>query len=719
MTGAASSRRSLLLCLAERRGCRGAVFSTYSFDPRFFEEQVLRHLLGIGADPDENPDQYYADTRNALQRTPVTVICDAGERSGRRCLPYDLLEVARTVFHPKSALLLYADGVRLLLGSGNLTRSGYGGNEELYSCLDLDYADPLLRAFDGHLERLVPFLRRSGTQLKSAREHLHLHLTAATPIRQPQPQVLLDSLHRPILAQFLDLLPPESSIERVGMLAPFYERDETESSAQPGESDPESNAESIFTALRRRCADTVRFDVGASWDNPQLGPAQGPGIAPARGQLWTRSQSDAASGGVHLSLTSADENILTFRDESGDEECMPRKQFDRLRLKSQIWLQVEPRIYAPRHALTKTRARLWLHPARRNVDGNPQTRPLHAKLLLLGFRDAQGKKWTLLLAGSANLSRRALLLKAADGGNIELCLAVRLPGWITLRTLCPELVYARGLLSKLSERSFDKVAPNHALAIESVDYDPRAGRLRVVWCAQRAAALRDWQLRYRENRLDGSADPPHGELVVESFTLSQYSAEIELDVYGSTYSVPILVTDLVALETLADSGPPSLAELLQRLGGSRGARPTRGPVDPAPPDPATDGNSVNASAEGLRASDLFRAWRTLQRNLSESLTAQEFRLHLDGELGARALWEALLRQQAETGLGAEQVWFYGAELLRSLKQVAAVCGRDAARMQAIDETCTALRAQLGGLGVNTSATKLLRRVAAFYGLRGT
>src|SRR5580704_4582719 len=141
--------------LPAEQSCIGAAFASYGFDPTFFENHVLRAVLRLASDPGEQPSRYHAEALRALQETPVLTIVDGGERQPGRRLPYDLLEVSGLVFHPKSALLLYRGHARLMVGSGNITYSGYNDNTELFVVMDLAYDDPddaaLLRGYDSHL----------------------------------------------------------------------------------------------------------------------------------------------------------------------------------------------------------------------------------------------------------------------------------------------------------------------------------------------------------------------------------------------------------------------------------------------------------------------------------------------------------------------------------------------------------------------------------------
>src|SRR5579862_1097214 len=120
--------------------CHGAVFLTYTFDARFFEEEVLAALLPLREDPTEATRRFVDEGRRKLVETPVLVIADPGMLRGGQRLPYDLLRSdAARLFHPKLALLLYSAGARMVVGSGNLTPGGYGDNAELSAVLSLDY----------------------------------------------------------------------------------------------------------------------------------------------------------------------------------------------------------------------------------------------------------------------------------------------------------------------------------------------------------------------------------------------------------------------------------------------------------------------------------------------------------------------------------------------------------------------------------------------------
>ena len=216
--------------LPQEETCFGTIFTAYSFDPGFFEDHVLRAVLRLASDPVEQAARYHGEARRALQESPVVVIVDSGERQPGRRLPYDLLEVSDVVFHPKSALLLYEESARLMVGSGNLTFSGYGGNTELFLTLDLKYNDPADSALLPHLTLISAALRRWRTAWNAAFIVSPGTYRAGSVAKPATPYhltvTLLDSTTAPIIEQLAALLPKEAIIDYLGMLAPFYERDD-------------------------------------------------------------------------------------------------------------------------------------------------------------------------------------------------------------------------------------------------------------------------------------------------------------------------------------------------------------------------------------------------------------------------------------------------------------------------------------------------------------
>lgn len=120
----------LLNLITDDAGFDTAIYFTYGIDLAFFEQAILHplwhkgcrnHLVFIDA-------QRYADTLTDL-RGSVTKV-------GQRyiLIPVDLGPFRS--FHPKMVLLLGNRQGRLLVGSGNLTFTGFGKNYEVFTQLD-------------------------------------------------------------------------------------------------------------------------------------------------------------------------------------------------------------------------------------------------------------------------------------------------------------------------------------------------------------------------------------------------------------------------------------------------------------------------------------------------------------------------------------------------------------------------------------------------------
>ena len=161
------ARRLVDQVLAADEPCLGAVFCTYTFDPAYFEDQVLRALLRLGGDPEEDAARYHEEARAALRETPVACFVDASVRHGGRRLPYDLHLVRARTFHPKVVLVLYEATATLAVGSGNVTRPGFERNAELFFNRSLRYDIPvdaeMLRAIDRFLGACAELVSGGGS----------------------------------------------------------------------------------------------------------------------------------------------------------------------------------------------------------------------------------------------------------------------------------------------------------------------------------------------------------------------------------------------------------------------------------------------------------------------------------------------------------------------------------------------------------------------------
>ena len=108
--------------------------TTYSFDPLFFERVILPDLrFGHGGEiliigDGEQLNESINRCNGQLKQIGNTFIAEPVYLNG--------------AFHPKILLKIGRDGALLLMGSGNMTNGGWGGNQELFARWTLENKDP-------------------------------------------------------------------------------------------------------------------------------------------------------------------------------------------------------------------------------------------------------------------------------------------------------------------------------------------------------------------------------------------------------------------------------------------------------------------------------------------------------------------------------------------------------------------------------------------------
>lgn len=111
------------------RGYEASIIGTYSLDFQFYERVVLRRLQSSGC----RHNIVLADAKQCAKAL------GSNEFYPRFCgLDYTLLPVQSALsFHPKFIFLLGRRKSRLILGSHNLTASGFGLNREITTAFDI------------------------------------------------------------------------------------------------------------------------------------------------------------------------------------------------------------------------------------------------------------------------------------------------------------------------------------------------------------------------------------------------------------------------------------------------------------------------------------------------------------------------------------------------------------------------------------------------------
>lgn len=700
--------------------CLGAIFTSYTFDPLFFEETILRSVLRLPSDPVEQQARFLDEARAALIEIPVACVVDASMRTPGKRMPYDLLEVTTRTFHPKVALLLFEAFARVHVGSGNLTRGGYGDNSELFVTVDLAYDDPaagtLLRQLDTFFDKIVGLARTQGTQLSLVRAELGRRILHTAPSKAGTLAILHTEGDTPILEQLLALVPEDARINRVGVLAPFFEKDDVATGAE---------MRSVLGRLATsRMSKDLVLDIGVSWDDASA-VAKPEGAArtfeDAVGALWARTEPSDDDGEqiVHFTLDGLSAQQLRIRDARGIARRLPRDVLEEVLENGKAWPAPRPRVFAPAALIDAVgnlaELRPWLYPTWTLDDGRRTHRPLHAKLLLVSFT-RRGKSQTIALVGSPNASKHALLQTPVEGSNVELALAILLDGEVTLPDVATPLVACDASGIDWVERSFPDLPPNLAMCIESAAYDPKDGSLTIIWASPAPYELETWALRYNGELLGSGTGIPDGPTVVKPFNLATSTSEVELSTASGSFFVPILVTDLVALPSNPTGSALSLSELLLLL--SRRITVERLETVRAASRLSGDAGALDELfGEGFAPTDVFKAWWASARDLAEpGRSLASFRRLLEGPTGLAGTWSAL-RDAAEKGdeVRREEGWFYGAELLRTLERLELPEDASEQEKRACLVLFTAkLREALSELA--PAGASWVSRVASFYGV---
>jgi hypothetical protein len=715
-------QRRVLDWLVSEEPCLGAAFCTYNFDPAFFEEQVLRAVLKLRTDPEEQALAFHDEARAGLQATPVAVIGDASmARPGRR-LPYDLLLIRSHTFHPKLALAVYETHARVTIGSCNLTRGGYDQNVELVFARELRYDDAAdvaaLRALDQFIERSAELRPRRGTQLGLVQDALRARLPAKASNDTTRDYQILHSFDGPILEQLFALVPANAVITRVGVLAPFFERDDEDIS------ETDAMGSMLASVMQHRRADGAVLDLAASWVDAVLAPEPGavPPLESALGALWAWRYSveiDGAEREVieYLVPVSLGPSALTFRNARGETKRWPREGAETDIEKRRLWPVRQPTLSLPRAIVTylaeKFDLRLWLHPnAALDERGKVARRGLHAKLFVIATKLA-GKENTYVLMGSPNASRAAMLRSVAEGGNVELAVVAVVEGTHALIDFVPNLILSSPDRVDLVEREYAELQPDPSAWILDVVHDAAVKDLTVEWATEASAPLGPWTLSYEGKQLATGGDVPTVATVVRPFELSATSAELVLAAGGREVSVPIRVADLAQLPTTVGLGALGLRELLALLGRRLGTerlsvvRAQRG-------QEGADAMLEAIFGAGFGPVDVFKAWWGLTWELEQPLSVPAFRHRLTGPLGARVVWQRL-REEAGKSLGADEAWVYGCELLRALRSARVSEGADRESKRALlIETCVAIQADLTSMRPVADGRAWVDAVTTFY-----
>jgi hypothetical protein len=141
---------------------RFCVATTFTFDATFFEVECLGRFLEMNTHPQETePVGYIIECEEKLRAARVCVLADRRHATSKESLRWDVLPVVvpRAAQHAKLALLGWTNHVRVVIGSGNLTKPAYRQNLEVFGCLETARDEPGSKAA---ILESIAFLERLG-----------------------------------------------------------------------------------------------------------------------------------------------------------------------------------------------------------------------------------------------------------------------------------------------------------------------------------------------------------------------------------------------------------------------------------------------------------------------------------------------------------------------------------------------------------------------------
>ena len=129
------NRESLFTLIGnDRRRYHSAILTTFSFDPDFFEQQVMSHLRLCGI----RNVNVLVDGYNFNEVVHQTAGRVTRDESSSLYSIYPIFQSA--IFHPKIWVLIGQNEGLLIVGSGNLTSAGHLSNDEIWGAFHINAA---------------------------------------------------------------------------------------------------------------------------------------------------------------------------------------------------------------------------------------------------------------------------------------------------------------------------------------------------------------------------------------------------------------------------------------------------------------------------------------------------------------------------------------------------------------------------------------------------
>lgn len=256
---------------------RFCVASTFTFDAAFFETECLGRFLGMDTHPSESDAvMYMVEREEKLAAARIVVLADRRHARDKESLRWDVLGVlagADAIQHSKISVLVWANHLRVIIGSGNLTEPGYRKNLEVFGVLELNRKEggdreSLLRVLEFLGELVAAAIGSEVAGAPKPRAHETLRSIRALVMNWPHtnaanPVPVLGGPGRAVLGQLREAWPSSRPPRAAFVVSPFFDNDGREAASALVQILAERRPREIFFDVRTESRPDGRIRIFA------------------------------------------------------------------------------------------------------------------------------------------------------------------------------------------------------------------------------------------------------------------------------------------------------------------------------------------------------------------------------------------------------------------------------------------------------------------------
>lgn len=214
----------------------GIVGTTFEMNVDFFETDFLPTLLGMGAWDDRKWSSRIALERQLAELETATIFQDTNPYRGRpRSMRIESVPVylpGNSILHSKFFLAVYENAVRIIVGSANLTETGYRKNLETIAVLTASESDALhAKLIRSALPELNTYLGKWMTRGASNLIEDAIQKLDSFPIEDSEVKdwIVWSGKGEPLWKKFLERWPSGRTVSDITVVSPFWSEEKSNS----------------------------------------------------------------------------------------------------------------------------------------------------------------------------------------------------------------------------------------------------------------------------------------------------------------------------------------------------------------------------------------------------------------------------------------------------------------------------------------------------------